>query len=311
MAEKNENGHISRLDDLFRDGYKELFEKYKSKRETFFLPTGFKNLDNLIGGWYAGELVIIGARPGFGKTSLLISMLRNITQKSPHRVAFISFENSKRALMERIILSDSGIPISSLIKTGINEEEMNKLLDAYIKAGSSQTYLVDDSGEDLEKIIDTCRELVKKHQVKILMLDYLQAISDGKKHITWHLAYHIIQSFKKLVSKLNVVIILASQLSRDVEKRAGSKRPVLADLHCSGTLEEYADKVLLIHRPELYGIDIDENGNSLAGVAEIIVAKNRSGRSGSIRLLFDEEYGNFYEDRKRVEKTWGKLGEDR
>ena len=305
MAEINDNKHISRLDQLFREGYKELFEKYKSKNETFFLPTGFETVDKLIGGWCAGELVVIGARPGFGKTSLLISMLRNVTKRSTQGVALISFENSMSALMERIILSDSGIPLSSLMNTEINEEEMNKLLDAYMKGGSAQTYLVDDSGENLEKILDTCRELVEKYQVRIIMLDYLQAISDSKKHITWHLTYHIIQSFKKLAKELNVAIILASQLNRDVDKRVGSRRPVMSDLHGAGILEEYADKVLFIYRPELYGLDMDENGNSLTGVAEIIVAKNRSGRSGSVKLFFDGKFGSFYEDRKRIEKTWG------
>lgn len=295
MVNKPGNTSISKLDLLFKKSVDRLEERTKSRHSRSFLTTGFSNLDDLIGGWEPGELVIIGARPAMGKTSLLMSMAKEIVQQSDHAVGFISFETSVDHLMERIISSEARIPMSAIKKARIKDDEWNRVENALAKAGNDPLYIVENPDNSIEGIARIIEWLADQHKVSVVMLDYLQLIEGIRyRRNREQEVSSVIRELKKLARNLNIVIVAASQLNRSVELRSGAKQPVLADLRDSGAIEEDTDKVIFIHRPELYDIMEDERGNSLVGIAELIVAKNRTGPMGSIILRFDAGFGRFY-----------------
>ena len=231
-----------------------------------------------------------------GKTSLMMSMAKKITERSDHAVGFISLETSVDHLMERIISSVAKIPMPAIKKARLVDKEWNRIEDALAKVKDDLLYIVENPNNNIEGISETIESLVENHKVKIVMLDYLQLVEGirGKRNREQEIS-SVIRELKKLTRTLKIVIISASQLNRSVELRGGAKRPVLADLRDSGAIEEDTDKVIFIHRPELYDIYEDELGNSLEGIAELIVAKNRTGPMGSVLLRFDSEFGRFYE----------------
>ena len=287
---------VSKLDKLFKESLDSLKVRSESGYSGSFFTTGFKNLDDIIGGWEAGELVILGARPGMGKTALVLSMLREFSLKGNHRVGLISLETSKDFLLEKIISIESGVPILSMRQAKFSESQWEQMGNAYVESMHRQVYIVENPDDDIDSIINAIKDLAENSKVRIVFLDYLQLVKGyHNKHNREQEVSTVIRSLKKLTKELKIAIVIASQLNRSVELRSGNKRPILADLRDSGAIEEDADKVLFIHRPEVYGLDVDEEGNSLKGLAEIIVAKNRSGPCGWAMINFDSKFGRFYE----------------
>lgn len=155
-------------------------ERTKSRSGRSFLTTGFEKLDDMSGGWESGEVVIVGARPSMGKTSFLISMAKLIIQRSDYAVGFISFETSVDHLMERILSFEARIPIPSLKKAELKEEEWNRILDASAAVKDDQLYIVENPNNAIEELSESIERLVKEHDVKVIMLDYLQLIEGLK-----------------------------------------------------------------------------------------------------------------------------------
>jgi replicative DNA helicase len=296
MENSKEKSTVSKLGKLFKESLDNLKFRSVSGNSVSCMTTGFKNLDDIIGGWEPGELIILGARPGMGKTALILSMLREIALKSDQHTGLISLETSKDFLLEKIISIESGIPIISMRRAKFSKSDWEKMGNAFVESMHRHIYIVENPEDDLDSIISAIRDLSENSGIRLVFLDYLQLI-DGyqKKHNREQEISSAIRTFKKLANELNIAIIIASQLNRSVELRSGSKRPILADLRDSGAIEEDSDKVIFIHRPEVYGLDIDEEGNSLKGLAEIIVAKNRSGPCGWTMINFDGKFGRFYE----------------
>lgn len=181
-------------------------------------------------------------------------------------------------------------------KAKLEDDEWEKIRDAIVEAKDDEIYIVENPNNAIEGISEAVEKLVKEHTVKVVILDYLQLIDGfkGRRNREQEVS-SVIRELKKLARNLEIVIIAASQLNRSVELRSGNKRPMLADLRDSGAIEEDTDKVIFIHRPELYDIFEDERGNSLEGIAELIIAKNRTGPTGSVILNFDSQFGRFYE----------------
>ncbi|TCO07667.1 replicative DNA helicase [Natronoflexus pectinivorans] len=260
------------------------------------VPSGFTELDRMTSGWQNSDMVVIAARPAMGKTAFVLSMARNMAVKYNQAVAVFSLEMSNVQLVNRLIVAETELAAEK-IKTGKLEPYEWEQLDHKIKSLVDAPIFVDDTaGLSVFELRAKCRRLKKQHDLKIIIIDYLQlmnasGMNPGNRQEEVSM---ISRSLKGLAKELNVPILALSQLNRGVESRTGEgKRPQLSDLRESGAIEQDADMVLFIHRPEYYKITEDENGNSLIGMAEIIIAKHRNGATGDVRLRFRPEVIRF------------------
>ena len=261
------------------------------------LPSGFNALDAVTSGWQPSDLVIIAARPAMGKTAFVLSMAKNMAVNHNTPVALFSLEMSNVQLVNRLIVNVCEIP-GEKIKSGRLENYEWEQLDFKIKELYDAPIYVDDTPSlSVFELRTKARRLVREHGIKIIIIDYLQlmnasGMSFGSREQE---VSTISRSLKGLAKELNIPIIALSQLNRGVEARQGAegKRPQLADLRESGAIEQDADMVCFIHRPEYYKITEDERGNSLIGLAEIIIAKHRNGAVGDVRLRFKSEFAKF------------------
>lgn len=259
------------------------------------VPSGFTELDKKSGGWQKSDLIIVAARPAMGKTAFALSMAKNMIDQG-HPVAIFTLEMSTEQLMKRLITNATGIPASNLRYGKLDPMEWN-ILNKQIKEMQEKQLFIDDSANtSIFELATKSRRLVKEHGVECIFIDYLQLIRAEGKTINnrEQEVSTISRALKQLAKELNIPIIALSQLNRGVEARTGdNKRPVLSDLRESGSIEQDADMVLLLHRPEYYGLTVDEYNNSLIGIAEVIVAKNRNGSTGPINLRFKGELMKF------------------
>lgn len=260
-------------------------------------PSGFTALDRVTLGWQPSDMVIVAARPSMGKTAFVLSMARNmaVAQKVP--VAFFSLEMSSVQLIKRLMISESGIP-SDKIKSGKLSPDDWTQLDRSIKDLLDAPMFIDDTPAlSIFEFRAKARRLVATHKVRAIVIDYLQLMTGPPdlKGMREQEVSAISRSLKAIAKELNVPIVALSQLNRSVETRTGNKRPQLSDLRESGAIEQDADLVLFIHRPEYYGITQDEMGNSLAGIAEIIIAKHRNGAVCDVQLRFVASEAKFYD----------------
>ena len=265
------------------------------------LESGFHKLDKITSGWQNSDLIIIAARPAMGKTAFVLSMAKNIAVNFHNPVALFSLEMSNLQLVNRLISNVCEIS-SEKIKSGQLADYEWQQLDYKLRDLLDAPLYVDDTPSlSVFELRTKARRLVREHGVKLIIIDYLQlmnasGMSYGNRQEE---VSTISRSLKGLAKELNIPIIALSQLNRSVETRDGGagggdrKRPQLSDLRESGAIEQDADMVCFIHRPEYYKIYEDEAGNNLKGVAEIIIAKHRNGAVGDIRLRFIGEYTRF------------------
>jgi replicative DNA helicase len=261
------------------------------------VPSGFTELDRMTSGWQSSDLVIIAARPAMGKTAFVLSMTKQMALDHTRPVAIFSLEMSNLQLVNRLIVSETELPADKIKKGNLTTQEWEQLDHKIKRLIDAPIYVDDTPGLSVFELRAKCRRLKKQHDIQIIIIDYLQLMSasgmnPGSREQEVSL---ISRSLKGLAKELNVPIIALSQLNRGVENRAGAegKRPQLSDLRESGAIEQDADMVLFIHRPEYYRITEDEQGNSLIGVAELIVAKHRNGATGDVRLKFRAELARF------------------
>ena len=261
------------------------------------VQTGFKGLDKITSGWQNSDLVIIAARPAMGKTAFVLSMAKNMAVGFNIPVAVFSLEMSNVQLVNRLIVNVTQIP-GEKIKNGRLEKYEWEQLDYKLKELFDAPIYVDDTPSlSVFELRTKARRLVKEHKVKCLIIDYLQLMNaSGMSFGSREQEVSIIsRSLKGLAKELNIPIIALSQLNRGVESRVGNegKRPQLSDLRESGAIEQDADMVCFIHRPEYYKIYTDEKGNDLTGKAEIIIAKHRNGATGDVLLSFKKDFARF------------------
>ena len=261
------------------------------------LQTGFTNLDKITSGWQNSDLVIIAARPAMGKTAFVLSMAKNMAVSYKYPVALFSLEMSNVQLVNRLIVNTCEIP-GEKIKNGQLAPFEWEQLDYKIKELYDAPLYIDDTPSlSVFELRTKARRLVREHGVKMIIIDYLQLMNaSGMNYGSREQEVSMIsRSLKGLAKELNIPIIALSQLNRGVESRTGSegKRPQLSDLRESGAIEQDADMVCFIHRPEYYKILEDEKGNSLIGLAEIIIAKHRNGATGDVQLRFKSEFARF------------------
>ena len=277
---------------------KKRIEEISNKEGLSGIPSGFDKLDKLTSGWQPSDLIIVAARPGMGKTALTLSMARNIAVNSNIGVAFFSLEMSSVQLITRLISSETGLS-SEKLRTGKLEKHEWEQLNVKVKALESAPLYIDDTPSlSIFDLRAKARRLASQKNIKLIIIDYLQLMSAGVNTKGGNREQEIStisRTLKALAKELNVPVIALSQLSRAVETRGGSKRPVLSDLRESGAIEQDADIVSFIYRPEYYKIDEwdDEERSPTAGQAEFIIAKHRNGGLDEIRLKFVGSLGKF------------------
>lgn len=261
------------------------------------VPSGYLELDKLTSGWKATDLVIIAARPSMGKTAFVLNIARNAAVDFNMPVAIFSLEMGGVQLAKRLISMETEIDAQKVTNGKMSEEEFAVLRDKVERLSQAPIYINDQPAINVYELRAQCRRLQNAHGIKMVIIDYLQLMSGGgdrgmnrEQEIS-----NISRSLKGLAKELNIPVIALSQLSREVEKRGGDKKPQLSDLRESGSIEQDADMVMFLYRPEYYNMMENKDGESLKGIAEIIIAKHRNGPTGSVPLRFHKNFGRFYD----------------
>lgn len=273
-----------------------MIEEASKKPDGFSgVPTGFTQMDRLTLGWQPSDMIIIAARPSMGKTAFVLSMARNIAVDFQRGVAFFSLEMSSEQLMMRLLVAESGLD-SREVRNGRLTQEQWKHLENSVKPLSDAKLFIDDTPAlSIFEFRSKARRLKVQHDIQLIIIDYLQLMTgtaETRGNREQEVA-SISRSLKAIAKELNIPIIALSQLNRSVESRGGDRRPQLSDLRESGSIEQDADLVAFIHRPEYYGLTEDVNGMPTAGIAEIIVAKHRNGAVDTVKLRFRKEQAKF------------------
>jgi len=260
------------------------------------VPTGFTDLDRLTSGWQGSDLIIIAARPGMGKTAFTLAMARNAAVDFEKPVAVFSLEMSNLQLVQRLVSLEAEIEGSKMRTGQMEDYEWQQLQSAIEKMSEVPIYIDDTPGLNIFELRAKCRRLKMQHDIQLIIIDYLQLMSGGGEKKGGNREQEISaisRALKGLAKELEVPVIALSQLSRAVEMRGGTKRPQLSDLRESGAIEQDADIVSFIYRPEYYSILEDEEGQSLKGVAELIIAKHRNGALKTVKMKFTDKYAKF------------------
>lgn len=297
ISQRNVKKDVIQINPVIKEALENIQIAANRKDGMSGLPTGFKELDILTSGWQRSDLVIIAARPAMGKTALVLSMAKNMALDFEQPIAIFSLEMSNVQLVNRLIVNVCQIKGESIKSGRLSDDEWERLDKNHKMLYNSPIYIDDTPSLSVFELRTKARRLVREHNVKVLIIDYLQLMNaSGMNFGSREQEVSMIsRSLKGLAKELNIPIIALSQLNRGVESRTGNegKRPQLSDLRESGAIEQDADIVCFIHRPEYYRITEDENGNSLVGIAEIIVAKHRNGPTGIAHMRFDNEYARF------------------
>ncbi|MCB0509629.1 MAG: replicative DNA helicase [Chitinophagales bacterium] len=259
--------------------------------------SGFVELDRLTAGWQKSDLIILAARPGMGKTAFTLALARNASVDLDKPVAVFSLEMSSNQLVSRLISMETEIDSDKLRKGTLLEREWKHLTKNIDNLQKAPLFVDDTPAIGIFELRAKCRRLKAKHDIQMIIIDYLQLMtgsSDGKgggnreQEIS-----QISRALKGIAKELGVPIIALSQLSRAVETRGGAKRPMLSDLRESGAIEQDADMVIFLYRPEYYNITEDEDGQDCRGIAEVIIAKNRHGALKTIKIRFVANFAKF------------------
>ncbi len=273
----------------------EVIEKF-SKRKGLVtgVPTGFEKLDELTSGFQPAELVVVAGRPSMGKTAFCLNIARNVAVDAKIPVGFFSLEMSKQQLAMRLLSAEARVDAHGIRTGRLEPYEWQKLSMSVGELAESPIYIDDSAGLSVLELRAKARRLKKERNIGMIILDYLQLMMGPRDAENRQQEISLIsRSLKGLAKELDVPVVVLSQLSRAVEMRGGERKPMLSDLRESGAIEQDADMVLFIWRPEAYGRSTDERGESIEGRAEIIIGKQRNGPVGTVPLFFKKEYTRF------------------
>jgi replicative DNA helicase len=297
VSEDNMRKGVDSMQDLMVKAIKELEEKKHQKDGLTGVPTGFSALDRVTSGWQPSDLVIIAARPGMGKTAFVVSAMRNAAVDFKKPVAIFSLEMSSLQLVNRLISAEAELDSEKIKKGNLADYEWQQL-NSKISALSSAPIFIDDTPAlSIRELRAKCRRLKSQHDIQLIIIDYLQLMSGGEAgrpggNREQEIA-SISRALKGIAKELNIPVIALSQLSRSVETRGGDKKPQLSDLRESGSIEQDADMVIFLYRPEYYKITEDEMGNPTQGMGEVIIAKHRNGSLETVQLKFIGRFTKF------------------
>jgi replicative DNA helicase len=289
--------HLSKsyqgMDRAVRDAMEYIETIHSATHQKFSVPTGFFELDEILGGLQKSDLIIIAARPSMGKTALALSIARNAAIENKVPVGIFSLEMATMQLIIRLICAEARINAHQVRTGKLPHAEAPKLSKTVHRLTDAPIYVDDSPVQTVLEIRAKTRRLKAEKNIGLIIVDYLQLMQGpARAESREREISHISRSLKALAKELNIPVIALSQLNRAVEARS-DKRPQLADLRESGSIEQDADVVVFLSRPEYYGIEKDENGESLEGVAEVMVAKQRNGPTGMVKLAFVKDYARF------------------
>ena len=295
ITDKNLNTGFERVGVIARKAQDEITAASQNTEGLTGVPTGFTELDKMTSGWQKSDLIILAARPGMGKTAFALSLAQNAA-KAGKAVAIFSLEMSNLQLVQRLIAMESEIDSHKLRNGQLEEYEWEKLHAAVEKMTDVPIFVDDTPGINIFELRAKCRRLKNNHNIEMIMIDYLQLMNGAPNKGGSNREQEISQisrALKGLAKELNVPVISLSQLSIAVETRGGDKRPQLSDLRESGAIEQDADIVSFIYRPDYY--ELEEDFDAPKDEAEIIIQKHRNGSLGSVKLRFIKQYVKFTE----------------
>ncbi|QKJ29881.1 replicative DNA helicase [Mucilaginibacter mali] len=297
IAQNNLRRDSRKMDDLVQEALRDI-EALKDKKDGLTgIPSGFTDLDRMTSGWQKSDLVIIAARPAMGKTAFVLSCARNAAVDFAKPVVVFSLEMSSVQLVNRLISGEAQIEQEKIRKGTLEEWEWQQIHSKVGRLEQAPLIIDDTPALNIFEFRAKCRRLKSQHDIQLIIIDYLQLMhgkADGKGGNREQEIGSISRALKSVAKELNVPVIALSQLSRAVESRpGGSKKPMLSDLRESGSIEQDADMVLFLYRPEYYGLTVDEDNNPTQGVGEVIIAKHRNGETGTVRLKFVGKYVKF------------------
>lgn len=286
LAERNMKRETQAIQDVINVALADL-ESYQSRTDGLSgVPSGFTGIDKETLGWQASDLIILAARPAMGKTAFVLTMARNMAVDHNVPIGFFSLEMSSVQLVKRLMISETGLS-SKKIKGGekLADYEWVQIHERLKQLSKAPLYIDDTPSLSIYEFRSKARRLVRNAGVKLIVIDYLQLMTGPPelRGMREQEVSSISRSLKAIAKELNIPIIALSQLSRAVETRGGNKRPQLSDLRESGAIEQDADIVMFIHRPDYYGLQDDP---AMQGLAEIIIAKHRNGSVGDVQLKF-------------------------
>lgn len=297
LSQKNMKRDYTQIDPVLERAVKNIQKAASNTGGLTGVPSGYTKLDDITSGWQPSDLVIIAGRPAMGKTSFALSIAKNIIVDYEIPIAFFSLEMNDEQLVNRLISNTCEIPGSKVMNGQLNDDEWRRLDKNIRKLQGKPLYIDDTAALSIFELRTKARRLVREKGVQLIMIDYLQLMNANGARFgnRQEEVSTISRSLKGLAKELNIPVLALSQLNRTVENRDGidGKRPQLSDLRESGAIEQDADMVLFVHRPEYYHIYQDEKGNDLRGMAQIIIAKHRKGAVGDVLLNFKGEFTRF------------------
>jgi replicative DNA helicase len=297
VAQSHEREGFVRIKDLLWPTFEEIEKLQESGSPVTGVPSGFTDLDKMTTGLQRGDLVIVAARPSMGKTSWVMNVAANAAIEHREPVAIFSLEMSKEQLLKRLLSAEGRIDAQHLRRGGMTAEDHKRLATAAGHLNTAPIWIDDSPGLTVLEIRAKSRRLVSDvqaegHHLGLIIIDYMQLMSGERAENRVQEVSQISRGLKALARELEVPVVALSQLSRAPEQR-NDKRPMLSDLRESGSIEQDADVVMFLFRPEYYFGPVDNEGNSIEGLAELIVAKQRNGPTGSVPLFFHKAYTRF------------------
>ncbi|MBD3216768.1 MAG: replicative DNA helicase [candidate division Zixibacteria bacterium] len=279
---------------ILPDTFEQIEEYHKSGGGITGIATGYNDLDNMTAGLHPGDFVVVAGRPSMGKTGLGLNILENIAIDSKKSVAMFSLEMSKQQIALRLLCSKARINAHKMRTGRLPDSDWPKLSDAVGPLSEAGIFIDDTPNIGILELRSKARRLKAKEDIQLMIIDYLQMMQGprGADNRQQEIAM-ISRSLKGIAKELSIPVIGISQLSRGVEMRGGDKRPQLADLRESGAIEQDADVVMFVYRPEFYGIEFEKDGTPTENMAEIIIAKQRNGPTGSVKLTFLKDFIRF------------------
>lgn len=297
VSESHIRKNYDKMSSLLHQAIEEIQIKKEKKDGLTGVPSGFTALDRVTSGWQPSDLVIIAARPGMGKTAFVVSALRNAAVDFARPVAIFSLEMSSVQLVNRMISAEAELESEKIKRGDLADYEWEQLIHKTTRLSNAPIFIDDTPALSILELRAKCRRLVSQHGVSLIIIDYLQLMTgdtskSGGGNREQEIA-SISRALKGIAKELNVPVLALSQLSRAVETRGGDKKPQLSDLRESGSIEQDADMVIFLYRPEYYGITQDESGMPLSGMGEVIIAKHRNGKTDTVPLKFIGKFTKF------------------
>lgn len=295
VSESNLRRSFLSMPELVKEAIKDIEAAKQAGNSLIGVGSGYTELDKITQGWQKSDLIILAARPSMGKTAFALNLARNAAVMFSKPVAFFSLEMSAIQLVLRLISSETKLIAEKLRKGSLEDYEWQQLVTKVTPLVNAKFFIDDTPQLSIFELRAKCRRLKQQFDIQMVFVDYLQLMTTGGENIgnREQEISAISRSLKSLAKELNIPVLALSQLSRSVESRPGSKKPILSDLRESGAIEQDADMVIFIYRPEYYGYLEGDNKEDLSDAAFINIAKNRNGRTDEVKLRFIKRFARF------------------